>query len=112
MDVRITNSETGCDEYFIVFWSQEPPAEQIDAFKELIDAWFRVGMYGLFGGFMHYLDEIKTDHLQTSWWVDMGSVEYDKAVNALQQLLRSFDEPSPLNVGWVRIECLQIGEGQ
>lgn len=116
MEIKEYHSETGCDQYFVVTWDKEPPTKEVDEFKNLITAWFRVGMYGLFDGLIHFLDDVKTEGATTSWWVDIGSADYNKAVEALKVIINTFNEDIPVEdipphlQGWVRIKSLQIGE--
>ncbi|MBI2189954.1 MAG: hypothetical protein HYY87_02200 [Candidatus Levybacteria bacterium] len=111
MKVSITESEMGCDQCFSVTWCTEPPNDEVDEFKKLINGWFLVGMHGLFGGHLHYLDDPKMDGMVTRWSVDMGSADYDEAVEALKTIIEDFNTSDAVDVpGWVEIESLQIGE--
>lgn len=104
------NEGFGSDMCCVLEWQTTPPSDQIDAAKKLINGWFQVGMYGLFEGDPHFLDDIKVEGLKMAWMVDTGSADSEKAYGALKTIFEGFNDTSSDIPGWVKIKSLVAGE--
>jgi hypothetical protein len=68
-------------------------ADQGERLDKLIDAWYWIGSYGGFGGFMHFADEslhqVEDGRTTVEWLMDLGSAG-DNVLEVLRRSLEGF----------------------
>lgn len=111
MKFQVNNNEGfGVDVECALTWTASPPEDEVTVLESLVKSWSMTGMFGLFGGYIHYLGDIKKEGLTMSWFVDMGSSNSNRAFNGLKIMLNSFNESSHDTPDWVEIENFVAGK--
>ncbi len=78
----------------------DQPLKQVElenGLRELIEAWFLVGLYGGFGGYFHHMSSIGFDENLVEWQVDMGSSS-TQALDVLINCLETFERDNDVTM--------------
>lgn len=114
MKFTLNNNEGyGVDMRCVLTFAAPPPEDELKSVKELIHAWYTVGLYGMFDGYVHYLGDLKQKDEKTyEWFVDMGSSDIELAFEALKGLLEEFNQTdrAGLTQEYVKIDHLEAGD--
>lgn len=108
LKVDYTNDAEDADLAFRLIIGRRLTDDEARRLGQLVEAWYNIGLYGGYGGYMHDISELSFQVSQTSnsveWMVDFGSVE-EMAIDILKKVLEEYGKAIDLSldrlvIGW------------
>lgn len=78
-----------------IYFGGKPEAELSQKFKNLVNSWYVLGMYGTFEGRLHSISEVWNEGSEAGFNVDMGSAS-KSALEILLYAIECFAEVNDL----------------
>lgn len=95
--VEYTESFEYPDVAFTLVTASRLSADRRELLQELLKAWYLVGAFGGYGGdggfdYMSDVGFVEEDTNAAEWWIDIGSADFQAALEALLNCLDGFEK--------------------